>query len=189
MEGFLSCFGKAKPWIFFHSVPGEDRAADPGTAMSWRILGVCGLPKSNEGDKFFPLSHPGPKFLFLHGCSKLFDSEHKSCLLNYETFYGFALTQLQLQLLPVFMVCLQFFTDKEPECTLLMIYKYSLIPLMFRSSLRNIPVPGYVNVYFYPCSATFSQPQDWKCERTRDDLTCHKMSNKMSVCLISLPDN
>lgn len=187
MEGFLSCFGKAKPWIFFHSVPGEDRAADPGTAMSWRILGVCGLPKSNEGDKFFPLSHPRPKFLFLHGCSKLFDSEHKSCLLNYETFYGFALTQLQL--LPVFMVCLQFFTDKEPECTLLMIYKYSLIPPMFRSSLRYIPVSGYVNVYFYPCSVTFSLPQDWKCERTRDDLTCHKMSNKMSVCLISLPDN
>lgn len=105
------------------------------------------------------------------------------------------LTPLQLQLLSVFMVCLQFFTDKEPDCTLQMIYKDFLIPPMFRSSLRNIPVSGcgcgHVTVYFYPCSGTFSLPQDGKCEGTKawDDLTCHKMRNKMSVCQITLPDN
>lgn len=93
------------------------------------------------------------------------------------------------------MVCLQFFTDKEPDCTLQMIYKDFLVPPMFRSFLRNIPVSGcgcgHVTVYFYPCSGTFSLPQDGKHEGTKawDDLTCHKMRNKMSVCQITLPDN
>lgn len=76
-----------------------------------------------------------------------------------------------------------------------MIHKDLLIPLLFRSSLRNIPVSGCgcgnVTVYFYPCSGTFSLPQDGKCEGTKawDDLTCHKMRNKTSVCQITLPDN
>lgn len=78
---------------------------------------------------------------------------YQPCLLNDITFNEFALSQLQLQLLSIFIVCLQFFTDKEPDCTWQIIYKDLLIPPMFRSPLRNTPVSGcgcgYVNVYFY----------------------------------------
>lgn len=116
---------------------------------------------------------------------------YQPCLLNDITFNKFALSQLQLQLLSIFIVCLQFFTDKEPDCT----WQGFADPSNVQESLEKYPrVWMWVWIckcVFLFCSVTFSLPQDSKCEGTKawDDPTCHKTRHEASVCQMTLPDN